>query len=324
MINWSASCLDVYIWDVGHGLSVTIITPFVQQAMGTPLNRRRVIQFDVGVNNKYNFSPILHLTNNRGLQIVDWLILSHPDQDHISDLPNILRLQQGSKLEVLNLMRNVTIPDAHISEDPFQESQPKTVYKHLNSSYVHQVAPANWLLPANFGGVEVGTIFLPYQGKNDFNNASIVASVKFGSIQLIIPGDLAEEGAASLIDTGQMVAPAMNCFRLLVAPHHGSDTAKPAKLLRYLKPHKVLASVEENHEFSDPLYSSPEYVYGHPITKSNGVEEVRRFTGTKGELIHLQTYGHYPNLKKQTYDQYLDPLSRLIKSFGVTNPPPVK
>lgn len=305
MINPNDTGIDVYMWDVGHGLSITVITPYVTTAMGVPIYRRRVIQVDAGSNTAYGFSPISHLVNNHLIDTIDWLIISHPDKDHIDDLPNILNLQKQNKLKVLTLMRNITIPDAHISEDPSDEHLSKTAYKHYNSTYIGSVPNEHLLTPDNFGGLEVQTTFLPYMMNNDFNNASIQVSIKFGSTQILIPGDLEEEGTGRLIENGQLPNPDFNCYRILIAPHHGSSTAKPGKLLKHFKPHKVLASVEENHELTDPIYSSADYVIGHPITTSSGVEETRRFTGTKGELIHLHTYGDYPILKKVSYKQYL-------------------
>lgn len=315
MINWRDSCLDVFIWDVGHGLSVTIITPYVKYAFGSSMERRRIIQVDAGSNTSNNFSPISHLVEVHKMSTIDWLILSHPDKDHINDLPNVLFLQNQQKLNVLTLMRNHTIPNIDISEIPSEEHPSKTAYKHYNNTYTNQVPSENLLLPVNYGGVEFQTTFLPYMNDKDFNNSSIVVGIRFGSTQLLIPGDLEEKGVTALINNGQMVQPNLSCFRILIAPHHGSSTASPIELLKHFKPHKVLASVEENHELTDPIYSSSDYVIGHPIITSSGVKEVRKFTGTKGELIHLQTYGHYPNLKKISYKEYIRTLPSLINTL---------
>lgn len=302
MINWNASNLDIFIWDVAHGLSITIITPFVRSASGIVINRRRVIQIDAGVNNEYNFRPIHHLVHKRGLQVIDWLILSHPDKDHIDELPEVLKMIVEGKLTVSCLFRNNSIPNSTISEVSAEETEAKTTYKHFNNTYNGVVEPHNALTPLNFGGLEIQNTFLYHTGEqNEHNNLSVVVSVKLGGVQLIIPGDLEEEGVDSLITLGWMPAAYPQSYRILVAPHHGSKEAKPASLLKFYKPHIVLASAEKDHEYTDPLYSSPDYVYGHPVINGSGSEEHHRFSATKGETIHIETYGHYPTIKRIPY-----------------------
>ncbi len=325
MINWNDSALDIYIWDVGHGLSITIITPYVDNIFGSPFKRRRVIQVDAGSNDPYGFSPIKHLVNNLGLSDIDHMFITHADQDHINDLPNAFQLVNEGKLNIHTFTRNRSVPDIILSEDPTKEKSAKTIYKHLNQTYIAPVPMEHLFLPQNFGGVEVNSTFLSFLEGKTLNNTSLVVEIKFGTTQFIIPGDLEEEGAALLIDSGRMFIRDMNRYRILVAPHHGSSTAKPAKLLGHLHPHKVLASVEENHELTDPLYSSPDYVLGHEIELFNGEKVIRRFTGTKGQLIHLKTYGHIPMLKKISYDKYKQPIvppysDLLSKIVGLPTP----
>jgi competence protein ComEC len=304
MINWYANKLDIYIWDVGHGLSVTVITPFVSTAAGVVLNRRRVIQIDAGVNQEYEFFPITHLVHKRGLRFIDYLILSHPDKDHIDELPKILQMIASGHLNVNCLIRNRTIPNESISEIATEEGPAKSSYKYMNDTFVAPIDAHNILHPLNFGGVTVETQHLIHTPTfNEPNNLSVVANIKFGNTQIIIPGDIEEAGVNLLLGLNKMPFAEPFSYRILLAPHHGSRTAKPAKFLAHMKPHIVLASSEKDHEYTDSLYSSPSYVIGHPVIKSNGITEVSRFNATKGEALHIETIGTYPVIRRIPYEK---------------------
>ena len=114
----NSGCLDVRIWDVGHGLSVRLKTPNGQNHI-----------IDAGANN--GFSPAEHIAENYWDidDILNYLIISHPDQDHIQDLPNIVRFIGKPK----TLLRNKTVPDQEKFGSENLEYQ--KIYKSLDISY---------------------------------------------------------------------------------------------------------------------------------------------------------------------------------------------
>lgn len=289
MINWASSDLDILIWDVGHGLSVTAFSPFVAVADGQlPIERRRVIQVDAGINSTYEFSPFYHITRRGWTKQIDCLVLSHPDKDHIDDLKYLDWIKQNLGLEILTLLRNKTIPSEEISEDKTIESQAKTVYRRLSSEYTGQAKPHQLLSPTNYGGISFQYGMLDYSEELGENNSSVVLSLEYGITQILIPGDIEAMGVEQLIALGKMPKPKQNAVRILVAPHHGSETADPSSLLRYFKPDLVLASAEKEHAYTDSIYSSPSYVAGYSIITSGGITQEARFSSTKGETIHIK------------------------------------
>lgn len=296
--------LDVYVWDVGHGLSVTCVTPYVPYANGgIPIQRRRVIQIDAGNNSQYNFSPVKHLTENRGLKIIDCLVISHVDQDHIADLADIDDLRRAGNLTIKTLLRNSTYPTALISADQTEETRPKTVYRELHSSYTSPAYDPDILTSMNFGGVSVVACYLDYREGLESNSCSVVTSVTFGNTQIIIPGDIEGDAVLELKALNKLPG-RIGENRILIAPHHGRESADSSALLEHFAPKVVLASAMEEDEFTDGLFSSSQHISGHPIIYANGNSNQHKFMATKGEAFHINvnpSLNYFPLIKRVPY-----------------------
>ncbi|MCL5073500.1 MAG: hypothetical protein M1308_21795 [Actinobacteria bacterium] len=314
---------DIYIWDVGHGLSVTVISPFINAASGYQIGRRRVVQIDAGSNFQTNFFPSKHLVNIKNLSVIDCLILTHPDKDHIDDLVNIDELMKLNKLKVLTLLRNRTIPINEISEDKTEETEAKSVYRKFHQRYTGEADQYQKLLPENFGGITFKTTYLDFKEGMNINNASVVVNIEFAGTHILIAGDLEADGAKELISLGKLLKPDENSYKILIAPHHGSETAEPVDLLNHFNPHIVLASVEEGNEHTDNIYSCKDYVKGFPIIKSDGIVERNcKFNGTKGEAIHIEIPASLnqilgPTIKRISYKQPKQSYPELLRTIKV-------
>lgn len=285
--NWKSTNLDIILWDVEHGLSVTIITPYVANASNMPINRRRVIQFDLGSNLTNNFSPISYLSN-KGLSTIDCLVVSHPDKDHINDFLSLHSLVGQGKLSVLTLLRNRTIPTHTISENQAIEEDQKKIFRHYDNKYNASCPTWHALSPFNFGGVSFYSAMVSYYDGIKSNDLSVLLLIQFGGMQIIIPGDLEDTGFNYLKSMNRMPSLSSSMKRFFVAPHHGSKTVKPANMLNHFNPHIVLASVERGNEYTDSLYSSEAYVEGYPVISSDGQVSTSKFCGTKGNSLHIQ------------------------------------
>lgn len=87
--------LKFIIWDVGHGLCIWIQTP-----------KGHHHWIDCGAATENDFSPAEHVNSKHGVKAIDYLIISHPDADHLRDLPNLVN-KIGSPR---TLHRNTTLP----------------------------------------------------------------------------------------------------------------------------------------------------------------------------------------------------------------------
>lgn len=269
--------LQVFIWDVGHGLSVSIFTPDV--VMSPVELRRRWIQFDANNNTETNFSPIAHIYD-RGFRTMDYLIISHPDQDHIGDLPALQYLRESDydKLRLRILSRNRTLPSGAISENPENEVQAKTDYRKLDTEYIYpNILDIDQLTAVNFGGVVANSAYNDYSEEFEINDCSLLYSIEFDNLFLVLPGDMTSYGFTKLVEENKIATPSDSQNVILIAPHHGSETVEAEAFLQFYKPKIVLASAGNQDTNSDQIYSS-NLVQGYPVV---GEPNLRKYLTTK-------------------------------------------
>jgi len=70
--------LKIIIWNVAHGLAVTLITP-----------NQRLIAYDAG--RSEDLSPLTEL-ERAGWKQLDYFFLSHPHADHLRDIDALIRM----------------------------------------------------------------------------------------------------------------------------------------------------------------------------------------------------------------------------------------
>lgn len=278
-MSFSPNTFDVIIWNVEHGLSCSILTPEVSFHNGIGwVTRERMIQVDAGYNGESNFSPLLRM-HNAGHTEIDCLAISHPDLDHINDLPNMNQ-------NVHVLLRNGSFPANLISDDPYQEGASKKAFRHYHTTYIHPLFDA-WkkLIPENFGGVTIKSTFLQHEQGMDINDTSLVLSIEYKNTQIIFVGDITSSGYARLLAND--IAPTINpnSYRFLVASHHGRESSEPTLMLNHIQPHLVFASAKDEDEYTSRLYSSDK-VLGYSV--NDDLFTQRKFVSTKGAKgIHL-------------------------------------
>lgn len=240
---------ELRIWNVEHGSAAFLQTP-----------NDRTIAFDAGSSD--DFSPAEHLKRNYEIfrspdAQLDHLIISHPDQDHISDLPNLCQLLRP---RVFN--RNPTIPAECIypSGDPSKGTVAKQWYHWLDSTYSAPLDPWNVAtLPENWGGVELQTFYnfpaqLPQVSTNDL---CVLACVRYGGLSVIFPGDLEPLGWSLLLRRYEVrAALAAGDIRVLIAPHHGrasgirvGEKVYP-DFMNAISPHLVIMSEMHGCEYT--------------------------------------------------------------------------
>ncbi|MGD1888943.1 MAG: ComEC/Rec2 family competence protein [Cohaesibacteraceae bacterium] len=221
--------LDIRIWDVGAALSIRIKTPNGQNHF-----------IDAGRSS--SFSPAEHIYQSDWgpSDCVDYLVISHPDSDHIGDLPNLVHYLKRP----LVLRRNKSVPDEHkwgsLSSD-YQK-----VFKDLDTTYSRTIDPVDDpTLPENNGGVTIEGRQLDWKEAGSSNNSSIVMAYRYGPTSVMFPGDIEADGWARLRQKHERpCAGAIDGSetRILVAPHHGRSSAYSEDMIEYFNPDLIVVS----------------------------------------------------------------------------------
>lgn len=243
------------VWKVEHGSAAFIRT-------ATPNDR--TILFDAGCSDDFPMAEHLartwklNTTTNR----LGWLIISHPDRDHIQDLPNVYSL-----LSPRIFSRNGTIPKEIVyPEGIIDLKEPLSTYKLMDDKYIDDISE-DWKNPpaSNWGGVLVERFCCIPEWLSGCpeerlkNNLSLVSYVKYGSFEIVLPGDLEPLGWDVLLDKTKILDYIGQAdIRVMVASHHGRSTGirNPDgtvydRFLKTMKPHLVVISDKWGSEKTD-------------------------------------------------------------------------
>jgi competence protein ComEC len=196
-------------------------------------------RFDMG---KMVIAPFLW---HRKIRTVNYLVLTHPQADHMNGLRFITEAfhpeqfwYNGDQVETRsfkNLMAALDKQDVHIKE-PAQLSDKI----RLNGAEIEVLHPEP--------GIRIND--MPLEGK-DLNNRSMVLKITFAGVSILFPGDIEDEGEKRLLRrVGARVR-----SDILLSPHHGSRTSSSEAFLKMVAPEIcVISSGEDRYNrFPDPL-----------------------------------------------------------------------
>lgn len=202
--------MKVVFYDVEHGSCCHIITP----------NNTHIL---VDVGSKTNSSIVNHIDRKyfggRGGKI-DELIITHPHEDHIYDLPNLIKTLPPRVLQrqtdAFDIIPSVNTP-THIAI--------ANAANAMNKSYSHPAEPST--IPTNStanGGVEF-KIIAPksdWTTKKDLNTFSSVIVIKYNGYKFVLTGDNPASVLREMVTTDHRgIKDAIKDATVLLAPHHG-------------------------------------------------------------------------------------------------------
>jgi competence protein ComEC len=183
---------------------------------------------------------------------IDLLLLTHPHQDHVAGLVEVLR--RYSVGTVLDGRRAVDNP-TYATFRALARNEPggRTVTARAGARYaIGGGANLELLYPTAADAAAP----LP---DDDINNASVVARLSFGGFAALLTGDAELPVEARLIERGSLTP-----VDVLKVGHHGSRSSTSAALLAATQPSVALISVGAGND------------YGHPAPTTLAALQARR------------------------------------------------
>ncbi|MGQ3331246.1 ComEC/Rec2 family competence protein [Halorubrum sp. FL23] len=229
--------IQFVIWDVEHGDSMFIDSPGEN------------IVIDLG-RHQNGFSPTDYLKQS-GIDTIDWLIISHPDKDHIRDIvafddrydislytrpdgaAKYIRHRQESVYPNDELYQNITGKFLEFEERRFSYHEPPIDRGQLR---VYEFS----LSPSELGMTPAHELDTDERGPS-LNNLSILHVFEYNGFKLVTMGDLEEDGIELLLERSD-VRRALRGTNVLVAPHHGRESSYSTKLFDTISPDLVVVS----------------------------------------------------------------------------------
>lgn len=229
--------LDIIIWDVKHGSAVYIITP----------NKKRIV-VDLGVgkieNGYAEFSPSEYLSS-LGVRIIDELIITHPDLDHISDIINFC-----NSFSIKNIRLPKKIPNSEIKQKIYDSvsnnrfDAEKKFVKYMNMSQ-WEISNKELYKPEQFwdnGGVNFELFFpTPKYSEHICNDYSIVTVISFRNKKIILTGDNEKLSWDWLLSNKRFIN-TIKGATILFASHHGRKSGYCERLFNFIKPKVTIIS----------------------------------------------------------------------------------
>ncbi len=220
----AASELEVDFLDIGQGDAILIKTPYGQNVL-----------IDGGPDN----TIIKRLSENLPWwdRTIDLMILTHPHDDHVGGLNDVLKRYRVNKilytgvvhnspayLNWLELIRNSHVPLTIID-------RPQAIALG-DDCWLEILYPRSSLLG---------------QGVDNLNNSSIVAKLVYREAKFLLTGDIEIEVEQELINSEADLT-----AQIMKAGHHGSDTSNSEEFLQAVQPNIVVIQAGAENTFGHP------------------------------------------------------------------------
>ena len=216
--------LKLVVWDVKHGSAAYVQTP-----------NKKHIAVDLGARtaNSEGFSPLEHLKRN-GVPQLDLVVITHPHLDHIEDILNFDKLSP----RLLVRPRHLTEKEIWAGNKKASLETRRIIRKYIeiNRRYTSPVNPQDDpTASANNGGVSFRFFRPSGSSRVNLNNHSVVTTVEYNGIKILLPGDNESESWSELLECPDF-KDAISGTHVLFAPHHGRKSGFHSELFKYFNP----------------------------------------------------------------------------------------
>lgn len=209
--------MEVHFLDVGQGDATLVI------------NGAHAMLIDAGDNAK-GTAVQLYL-QKRGIEHLDYLVLTHTDADHIGGADVVL-----TKFEVDTVFMGDYAKETATYRDVIQALDNKGL---------------DWSTPEAGSVYELGdasfTIVAPNAGYSDANNTSIGLLLEKGENSFLFTGDAEEEAEEDIVQNGLTLQ-----ADVYQVGHHGSRTSTTQELLDAVNPLYAVISCAEGNDYGHP------------------------------------------------------------------------
>lgn len=213
----SESKLIVHFLDVGQGDSIFIELP-----------NGKTMLVDAGEN--YHGQGIIDYVQTIGYQKLDYVVATHPHEDHIGSMPYIVRnFEIGS----------IYMPDVTANTATFE-----SLLKAIKAKGLRVKNGRTGVHIIKDGELTADIIAPDKPDESNLNNSSIVLLLTFGNVSYLLTGD-AETKELNAVRADMHAT-------VLKAGHHGSKTSTTQTLLKKISPSVTVISCGKNNDYGHP------------------------------------------------------------------------
>lgn len=168
---------------------------------------------------------------NHGIAKLDYLVLTHPDSDHIGGAPVII-----TKFEI----DNVFVSNYKKDDITYEKLIQALEYKYLE--YLTPAVGSQYQL-----GTATITILAPCKSYDNPNDSSIALMIQNGDNKFLFTGDATESAEADILKSNPDVS-----ADVYKAGHHGSKNSTSEEFFKAVNPKYAVVSCAEGNSFGHP------------------------------------------------------------------------
>ncbi len=215
--------IELTMIDVGTGESILLELPNNKTILVDCGN-------DLGKAGKYAVLPVL---KNKGINVIDMVIISHGHRDHYGGLKEILKTvtiksiaySESTHLPITNVIKGNDVRNGSISKTPLTAGDEIT----------------------GLGEVSLKIIHPNKERYSNENNNSLVMLLSFGEQKMLFTGDIEEEVERELVKQNLITD-----IDILKVAHHGSRTSSIFSFMNKALPEIALISSGKNKKYNHP------------------------------------------------------------------------
>lgn len=216
----SGGKMRVHFLDIGQGDSELIELP-----------NGEVMLIDGG--NRDDSEFLVEYIKNLHISKIDYVVATHPHEDHIGGLPEVIKTFDIGKIYMPKKTANTRIFESLVSE-----------IKNKGLKITEANSGMNILDEKDLNISILAPISTSYEKINDY---SIVSKLKYKDISLLFAGDAERESEKQLLQSEMDLS-----ADLLKIGHHGSNTSSSDEFLDEVKPKYAVISSEKGNNYGHP------------------------------------------------------------------------
>lgn len=256
--------LKVHFLDVGQADSI-----FVQM----PNGQNMVI--DAGNND--DGPAVVNYLKNAGVKKIDYLVGTHPHEDHIGGLDTVIRAFDIGQV----LMPRVTTTTKTF-EDVLKAVQAKGLKITPVKAGVEIV---------NADGLNVAVIAPHRASYENMNNYSAVLKITYGQVSFLLTGDAEEKSEGEML-AGSVVNPKADVLKV---GHHGSRSSSTVPFLKAVNPKYAVICVGAGNDYGHPHPQTIQHLTGIETYRTDLNGTIVFSTDGKGITVVAEKTGKLPS-----------------------------
>jgi len=216
--------MDIRIYDVEHGDCCLVLS-----------SKNEAVLVDCGINKTTRWKPSEGLARQGfgSRRRLHHLILTHPDQDHLSDLEGVLE-----KLKPQHVWQHPQLSVRTLADykDTLSRAQEAFSKREKTAKDLHPMTASS-----QFRSMELRQFYLPVGSVKDLNDLSLVSFITEDGFTVCFPGDLKGRGWRLHLKNKafQYMLRETNLF---LASHHGRPSGYVEQAYEYLSPKLIVIS----------------------------------------------------------------------------------